>query len=201
MPGLRIKSVHDLNQMRENKMMGDHVASRIEREMEAAKQHAKRRGLERRPAQAKPETLQDQSFCPLPPLQPADRLYQALVSRWGRFYSGGEVVWELQPFSDSGYRLDAALVNFRIGLEMDGWQYHGKTLSGFKKDRDKQLLFCRRGWLLFRISNEQVRESLDDVVAAVEEAMTFQLRREVQLYQLPKGWSRIIQEDQDKPGE
>ena len=104
--------------MRENKMMRDHVASRIEREMEAAKQHAKRRGLERRPAQAKPETLQDQSFCPLPPLQPADRLYQALVSRWGRFYSGGEVVWELQPFSDSGYRLDAALVNFRIGLEL-----------------------------------------------------------------------------------
>lgn len=84
---------------------------------------------------------------------------------------------------------------------MDGWQYHGKTLSGFKEDRKKQLLFCRRGWLLFRISNEQVRESLDDVVAAVEEAMTFQLRREVQLYQLPKGWSRIIQEDQDKPGE
>ena len=40
------------------------------------------------------------------------------MSRWGRFYSGGEVVWELQPFSDSGYRLDAALVNFRIGLEL-----------------------------------------------------------------------------------
>lgn len=132
MSGLRIKSVHDLNQMRENKMPGDRAASRIEREMEATKQHAKRRGLERRPAQAKPETLQDQLFCSLPPLQPADRLYQALVSRWGRFYSGGEVVWELQPFSDSGYRLDAALVNFRIALE---WMASSITVKRYRASR------------------------------------------------------------------
>lgn len=79
--------------------------------------------------------------------------------------------------------------------EMDGWQYHGKTLSGFKKDRKKQLLFCRRGWLLFRISNEQVREELDDVIEAVEEAMSYQIKRAVTLRQLPKGWSRIVSED------
>ncbi|WP_166255883.1 DUF559 domain-containing protein [Marinobacter salicampi] len=110
-------------------------------------------------------------------------------------------MWELQPFSDSGYRLDAAVVNYRVGLELDGWQFHGKTLSGFKEDRKKQLLFCRRGWLLFRISNDQVRNSLDDVIEAVEEAMSFQVRREVQLYQLPKGWSRIVENKEPTPGQ
>jgi len=177
--------------MRESNMLGERVATRIERELESAQLAASKRGLAPR-KKSKPNNAPDPSCCTIPPVQPADQLYQALVRRWGRFYSGGEVVWELQPFDDSGVRLDAALVNHRIGLEMDGWQFHGKTLSGFKKDRKKQLLFCRRGWLLFRISNEQVREELDDVVSAVEEAMTYQVRREVTLRQLPKGWSRIV---------
>jgi hypothetical protein len=198
MSSLRIKSAHELKQMRESRMLGERAASRIERELESAQQAAKERGLAPRAKKSKPEKTPDPSYCTVPPVQPADQLYQALVRRWGRFYSGGEVVWELQPFDDSGVRLDASLVNHRIGLEMDGWQFHGKTLSGFKKDRKKQLLFCRRGWLLFRISNEQVREELDDVLAAVEEAMTYQVRQEVTLRQLPKGWSRIVHSQPQK---
>lgn len=194
MSSLRIKSARDLKQMRESKMLGDRAANRIERELESAQQAAQKRGLGASKQPSKP-ALAEQTLCSLPPVQPADLLYQALVRRWGRFYSGGEVVWELQPFSDSGVRLDAALVNYRIGLEMDGWQYHGKTLSGFKKDRKKQLLFCRRGWLLFRISNEQVREELDDVIEAVDEAMSYQIKRAVTLRQLPKGWSQIVSEE------
>lgn len=173
-------------------MVGERIATRIERELEVSQIRAKQLGLRAPGKPKKRDEVAVQTFCPLPPVEPADRLYQALAQKWGRFYSGGEVVWELQPFQDSGYRLDASLPNFRVGLELDGWQYHGKTLSGFKKDRKKQLLFCRRGWILFRISNEQVREELEDVIAAVAEAITHQTRREATLFQLPKGWSRIV---------
>jgi hypothetical protein len=123
---------------------------------------------------------------------PADILYQAMVRRWGRFHNGGEVVWELQPFTGSGYRLDAAVPRRLIGVELDGWQFHGRTLDGFKKDRQKQLEFCRRGWLLFRVSNEQVRNDLDNVLDAIGEAIERQVRRETVLMTLPKGWSRIV---------
>lgn len=117
MSSLRIKSVRDLKQMRESKMLGDRAANRIERELESAQKVAQKRGLGAFKQPSKP-ALAEQTLCSLPPVQPADLLYQALVRRWGRFYSGGEVVWELQPFNDSGVRLDAALVNYRIGLEM-----------------------------------------------------------------------------------
>lgn len=199
MSAYRIKSSQDLKNLRANKMVGDRIASRIERELEISQERAKQLGQRAPGVPKKREKVGKQTFCPLPPTEPADRLYQALAKRWGRFYSGGEVVWELQPFQDSGYRLDASMPNFRVGLELDGWQYHGKTLSGFKKDRKKQLLFCRRGWILFRISNEQVREELGDVIAAVEEAITHQTRREVTLFQLPKGWSRIVSAELNDP--
>lgn len=132
--------------------------------------------------------------CAVPPVMPADILYQAMVRRWGRFFSGGEVVWELQPFTGSGYRLDASLPRFHTGVEMDGWQFHGRTLDGFKKDREKQLAFCRRGWLLFRVSNEQVRNDLENVLDAIAEGIECQARREIQLKTFTKGWSRIVEE-------
>lgn len=193
MGALRIKSPRELQALKENKQIGNRAASLIEKELAKVQSKAKTLGSTQPGRKILPNSPHTNvsPFCPVPPIEPADRLYQALVQRWGRYYSGGEVVWELQPFDDSGYRLDAALVNYRIGLEMDGWQFHGKTLSGFKKDRKKQLLFCRRGWLLFRVSNEQVREELEDIIQAVEEAMSFQPYRRVKLRSLPKGWSQI----------
>lgn len=162
MSSLRIKATRELQALRESKRLGERAASRIEKELQAAvaKSNAQKvKSAQNRSGANRSLKLADIQWCAVPPIEPADILYQAMVRRWGRYYSGGEVVWELMPFSDSNYRLDASLVHYRVGVELDGWQFHGRTLSGFQRDREKQLLFCRRGWLLFRISNAQVRMS------------------------------------------
>lgn len=110
----------------------------------------------------------DSRWCALPPDKPADRLYQAVVAQHGRFDEGGEVVHEMiAPFTGRKWALDMALPRYRIGIEMDGWEFHGKYKEGFQRDREKQNDFARYGWLLLRASNKQVRESLDNVLDAL----------------------------------
>jgi hypothetical protein len=194
---LRIKSAADLKRLQDEKVVGLRAASRISAELQKL---AQSKSENERPTGQRGKSMRSLieagdlglESCAVPPVMPADILYQAMVRRWGRFYSGGEVVWELQPFTGSRYRLDASLPRFHIGVEMDGWQFHGRTLDGFKKDREKQLEFCRRGWLLFRASNEQVRNDLENVLDAIAEGIEYQARREIQLKTFTKGWSRIV---------
>jgi hypothetical protein len=54
-------------------------------------------------------------------------------------------------------------------------------------------MFCQRGWILFERSAEQVRESLDDVLDGIAEAMEHQTyRKDYRLQQYPKGWSKMV---------
>lgn len=121
MGALRIKSPRELQALKENKQIGNRAASLIEKELAKVQSKAKTLGSTQPGRKILPNSPHTNvsPFCPVPPIEPADRLYQALVRRWGRYYSGGEVVWELQPFDDSGYRLDAALVNY--DWPGDGW--------------------------------------------------------------------------------
>ncbi|WP_268249300.1 endonuclease domain-containing protein [Paraglaciecola chathamensis] len=66
-----------------------------------------------------------------------------------------------------------AMPRFKLGIEMDGWEFHGKYLKDFKRDRAKSLWFERRGWRVIRVSNEQVRNQLADVCQAIEEILSF----------------------------
>jgi hypothetical protein len=68
-------------------------------------------------------------FCTLPPSKPADTLYSRLAKIYGRYSNGGMLVYEL-GFSHFGrqYRLDMALPDHFLGIELDGWEFHGKHL-------------------------------------------------------------------------
>lgn len=117
-------------------------------------------------------------LCPLVPVQPADILYQAICRRFGRFYEGGLAVYELEfTFEQRKFRADIGLPEFKLIVELDGWQYHGKTLSGFKRDREKSLVFERRGWSVIRFSNEQIRTNIQDVLLALQEVMSHRVRQ------------------------
>ena len=194
--GYRIRSINELTERQSGNQINPKIAERIERELKEIKQESASSPLKRTKKPKRPANeaeLLGLPFSPVPPENPADILYQAMVRRWGRYYSGGEVVWELKPFSDNGYRLDAALPSWRIGCELDGWQFHAKFVESFKKTREKQFMFCRRGWLLFQLSAEQVRESLDDVLDGIAEAMEHQTyRKDYRLQQYPKGWSKMV---------
>lgn len=114
------------------------------------------------------------SVCGLVPDNPADILYQALVRKYGRFYEGGLVVYELVfPFDNRRWRMDMAMPSRRVVFELDGWADHGKRLSGFKRDREKSLSFERRGWRVIRFSSAQIRYSLSETLAAIDEILTF----------------------------
>lgn len=122
---------------------------------------------------AKRRSAADSGFSALIPVMPADILYQAVVRRFGRLYEGGEVVYELECHFDKKYRLDIALPAFKLGLELDGWESHGKYLSGFQRDRAKSLSFERRGWRIVRFSNAQVKHELTDLIYAIEQILSF----------------------------
>lgn len=196
--GYRIRSLNELNDRQSDNQINPKIAQRLEQELKALegqpasqKPLPKKRGKGKRPAN-EGEAL-GLPCSTIPPVNPADILYQAMVRRWGRYYTGGEAVWELIPFADRGYRLDAALPRWRIGCELDGWEFHAKYKDSFKTTREKQTLFCRRGWLFFQFSAEQVKESLDDVIDSIAEAIEHSsYRDDFHLKQYPKGWSKLI---------
>lgn len=119
--GYRIRSINELTERQSGNQINPKIAERIERELKEIKQESASSPLKRTKKPKRPANeaeLLGLPFSPVPPENPADFLYQAMVRRWGRYYSGGEVVWELKPFSDNGYRLDVALPSWRIGCEI-----------------------------------------------------------------------------------
>jgi hypothetical protein len=124
----------------------------------------------------KANAVSSESVCALIPVNPADMLFQALVRKYGRFYEGGLVVYELIfPFDNRRWRMDIAMPSKRVVFELDGWADHGKRLTGFKRDREKSLSFERRGWRVIRFSSAQIRYSLSETLRAIDEILTFSL--------------------------
>lgn len=68
--------------------------------------------------------------------------------------------------------IDIAIPELRLGVEVDGWQYHGKYLKSFLRDRDKDYLLSLKGWLVVRIQagliNSDAGEALERVRRFIE---------------------------------
>jgi very-short-patch-repair endonuclease len=55
-------------------------------------------------------------------------------------------------------------------------------------------MFCRRGWLLFQLSADQVKNNLEDVIEGIAEAIEHcNYRDDFTLKTYPKVWSKLIQ--------
>lgn len=101
---------------------------------------------------------------------PAVVLYRACVARWGRYYEGGLVLSELMIKEPRSFLLDIALVNYRIAIEFDGYQFHS-SLDATKNDHAKSEQFGRLGWIIFRIGKQRVMKDLDSFLDSIEQAM------------------------------
>lgn len=103
---------------------------------------------------------------------PAVLLYRACVRRWGRFYEGGEMVWELAIANPRAFSFDMALPRYRIAIEFDGFQYHSAKES-IKRDHIKTEQASRIGWLIFRIGKSRVINpvELELFLNSIEQAM------------------------------
>ncbi len=85
---------------------------------------------------------------------PHDLLWDAVVARWPtavREFEGA--------VPGRRYRLDVALPEARIALEVDGFRHHGKHLEDFRRDRVRQNLLVISGWRVLRLSRVRRRSS------------------------------------------
>ena len=117
----------------------------------------------------------------------------ALIHAFGDWFRGGEVVQEFLPFTTHEYRADFALPRYKIYVEVDGWQHHGKSLTAHHSDRERGLWFSRHDWLPFRVSHQQAKCHTTYLVEAISQAMSYRKRldldaSQVERYRVPSGY-------------
>lgn len=66
--------------------------------------------------------------------------------------------WNFRPLPDRKLELDIAIPKYMIGVEVDGWQFHGKHLSSHSRDREKQNLLQVNGWMILRFSIKHLKD-------------------------------------------
>lgn len=65
------------------------------------------------------------------------------------------------------YRIDIGLPAFGVAIEMDGWEWHGKHLGDFSRDRTRQNLLTCGGWRVLRYTAKQIRQSMEAVIEEI----------------------------------
>jgi len=65
------------------------------------------------------------------------------------------------------YRIDIALPDIKLAIEVDGWEWHGKHKGDFTRDRARQNLLTENGWHILRFTAGQIRKDTAACVDAV----------------------------------
>lgn len=69
------------------------------------------------------------------------------------------------------FKLDVAFPAKKLCIEVDGWEWHGKHLGDFQRDRERQNLLTLHGWRILRFTASDLRNRLPDCVAMIEQAL------------------------------
>lgn len=69
------------------------------------------------------------------------------------------------------YRLDIALLDARLAIEVDGWEWHGKHKGDFTRDRERQNLLTLHGWRILRFTAGQIRKDTAKCVEMIKMAV------------------------------
>ena len=69
------------------------------------------------------------------------------------------------------FRIDIALVEEKVAIEIDGWQYHGKYKSAHESDRERQNLLAVGGWLVLRFTAGQIFKDIEGVSRTIGAAV------------------------------
>lgn len=80
------------------------------------------------------------------------------------------------PLAGSGcackIRGDIAFPCDRLVVEVDGWQYHGKHLEDFQRDRARQNLLTIAGWRILRFTVDAIRSDTGACCALIALALS-----------------------------
>jgi len=135
-------------------------------------------------------------YCPWPSTDPFVAVYQRLESRYGAFSQGGLLVTEL--IVDGGtkdWRFDFAIISpiiqmtlscqgddttsavwvgsQHVLIEADGFGFH-RSKDAFKNDRAKQTHALKQGFVVKRITNEDARTRLDELLRDIDTILSHQ---------------------------
>ena len=160
---MRITNKQDLDRLLGGNQVSHHISQQLERAF-TAQQAALKTAPPSPIAQAKKAVL----------VQSEGEAYVriALISAFGDWFSGGEVASELAPFSKRKFRADFALPKYRVYVEVDGWQHHGRSLDDHHSDRERALYFSQYDWLPFRVSHSQAKALSAQLIDAIKGAMS-----------------------------
>lgn len=97
---------------------------------------------------------------------PQERLWTAVRERWP------EAVSEYHPeVPGRRFRIDIAFPLQRIGIEVDGFSHHAKTLDGFLNDRRRQNLLVLAGWRMLRFPAGDVIKDLPSCMDSIADLL------------------------------
>jgi very-short-patch-repair endonuclease len=99
---------------------------------------------------------------------PQHILWDAIQEKWP-----GQAAWEYEgAVPGRNFRIDIAFPPpLKIAVEMDGWEWHGKYLKDFKRDRERQNLLCFHGWRVLRFTASQIHSSLHEQIEIIGKAL------------------------------
>ena len=98
---------------------------------------------------------------------PQDLLWTDVTHRWP------DACREYRLIPDRRFRGDIVFPNARLCVEVDGWQYHGRMLADFKRDRDRQNLLTIHGWRLLRIPAGNIHRDRAACCALIARALNY----------------------------
>lgn len=94
---------------------------------------------------------------------PQEKLWELVSARWP------SAVQEYRgAIAGRRFSIDIAIPVQRIAIEVDGWQFHGKYLDAFKRDRLKQNLLVANGWRVLRFFPEQIFSDSQSILDMIE---------------------------------
>ena len=168
---LRISSTHKLKELSKSGMSKS-IAKQIE---EALKQ-----SVSKKPTSKNSKKPDENPWCEYPPKDPSLILYRAIANKYGSYYTeNGLAVPELiVPGDTVEWRLDVALSKWKIAIEMDGWEFHGKHLSSFKKDRRKDKFLATMGWVVLRVTYSEVTNDMVGILNTIEKTIPHRIEGE-----------------------
>jgi hypothetical protein len=116
-----------------------------------------------------PSKIKNKNFCEYPNNSPSVILFRAINKRFGSaLYNKGDAAHEvLIDGSPTQWRYDHLIVSKRLFIEFNGFQHHSK-LAAFKRDHRKRAFAQTLGFQIFDITNEMVRENINDVMNNLE---------------------------------
>lgn len=79
-----------------------------------------------------------------------------------------DAVRQYRPLSHRRFLIDIAFPGLLLGIEADGWQYHGKHLAAHRQDRVRSNLLLEHGWRLLHYSARDIHQRLPDVLEQID---------------------------------